>query len=50
MPGRLADLEPRVMFPKLYGRLVAYFRAGNTDLAGSTSGSAPTRSTATTGS
>jgi endonuclease YncB( thermonuclease family) len=33
-PARLADLEPLVMFPKLYRRLVAYFRAGNTDLAG----------------
>ena len=33
-PARVAELEPRVMFPKLYRRLVAYFRAGNTDLAG----------------
>lgn len=33
-PANLADLTTLIMFPKLYRRLVAYFKAGNTDLAG----------------
>jgi endonuclease YncB( thermonuclease family) len=33
-PHNLADLSKLIMFPKLYRRLVAYFKAGNADLAG----------------
>jgi endonuclease YncB( thermonuclease family) len=33
-PHNMTDLAKLVMFPKLYRRLVTYFKAGNADLAG----------------